>query len=66
MADVGAKVLDIYRRADDRFKAGLDQRGRQALEATDFDLLTQVDLGAFERLAERLSTMDLPRGAEGR
>jgi hypothetical protein len=28
------------------------------------DLFTQVDLGAFERLADRVSTMDLPRGPE--
>ena len=51
MADIGAQVLDIYRQADDRFKAGLDDNGRSALDRTDFDLLTQVDLGAFERLA---------------
>ncbi len=63
MADVGARVLDIYRRADDGFKAGLDERGRAALDHTDFDLLTQVDLGAFERLAERVSTMQLPRSS---
>jgi hypothetical protein len=63
MADVGARVLDIYRKADDGFKAGLDERGRAALDRTDFDLLTQVDLGAFERLAERVSTMQLPRSS---
>jgi hypothetical protein len=65
MADVGAGVLDIYRKADDAFKASLDDRGRAALERTDFDLLTQVDLGAFERLADRLSTMELPTGQQG-
>jgi hypothetical protein len=63
MADLGARVLDIYRNADDGFKAGLDERGRAALDSTDFDLLTQVDLGAFERLAERVSTMQLPRSS---
>jgi hypothetical protein len=64
MADLGARVLDIYRKADDDFKAGLDNRAWAALDRTDFDLLTQVDLGAFERLAERVSTMQLPRGPE--
>jgi hypothetical protein len=65
MADIGARVLDVYRQADDRFKQTLDQRGKAALQNTDFDLLTQVDLGAFERLAEQVADVQVatPRGA---
>jgi hypothetical protein len=65
MADIGARVLDVYRQADDRFKQTLDDRGKAALQTTDFDLLTQVDLGAFERLAEQVAGLELatPRGA---
>jgi hypothetical protein len=57
MADVGARALDIYRRADDKFKAGLDDRGRAAVEKTDFDILTQVDLGGMRRLAETVEQL---------
>jgi hypothetical protein len=60
-ADVGARVLDIYRRADDQFKAGLDQNGKTAMAKTDFDLLTQIDLGKFEQLGETLRAI----GGEG-
>jgi hypothetical protein len=56
-ADVGARVLDIYRRADDQFKAGLDQNGKSAMAKTDFDLLTQIDLGKFEQLGETLQAI---------
>jgi hypothetical protein len=56
-ADVGARVLDIYRRADDQFKAGLDQNGKTAMAKTDFDLLTQIDLGKFEQLGATLQTI---------
>ena len=59
MADIGARVLDVYRRADDRFKASLDQQGREALDKTDFDLLTQIDLGAVEGLAAQLSRLQM-------
>jgi hypothetical protein len=61
MADIGARVLDIYRRADDQFKASLDENGRAAARKTDFDLLTQIDVGAFERLGQTLETLDPPR-----
>jgi hypothetical protein len=54
MADIGARVLEVYRQADDRWKAGLDARARAALESTDFDLMTQIDLGVFEGLAGKL------------
>jgi len=57
MADVGARALDIYRRADDKFKAGLDDQGRAAVEKTDFDILTQVDLGGLRRLAETVDQL---------
>ena len=60
-ADVGARVLDIYRRADDQFKAGLDENGKSAMAKTDFDLLTQIDLGKFEHLGETLRSI----GGEG-
>lgn len=58
MADVGAKMLDVYRRADDRLKAGLDAQGTAAVEKTGFDLMTQFDLGAVEGLVTRLGSMD--------
>jgi hypothetical protein len=57
IADVGARVLEIYRGADDRFKAGLDEGGRAALERTDFDILTQIDLGSFRRLGDRMEAL---------
>jgi hypothetical protein len=56
MADVGARVLEIYRGTDDRFKATLDDGARAALEKTDFDILTQVDIGAFRRLGETMQS----------
>jgi NTP pyrophosphatase (non-canonical NTP hydrolase) len=60
LADVGARVLDIYRSADDKWKAGLDESGRAAAGKSDFDLLTQIDVGVFERLSQTLQTMDRP------
>ncbi len=54
IADVGARLLEIYRSTDDRFKAGLDDSARTALEKTDFDILTQIDLGAFRRLSDTM------------
>jgi hypothetical protein len=57
MADVGARLLEIYRRADDSFAASLDEQGRAARERTEFDLLTQVDLGAFRKLGETLEAV---------
>lgn len=61
LADIGARVLDIYRRADDQFKAALDDNGRAAVRKTGFDLLTQIDVGAFERLAETIETLEPPQ-----
>lgn len=61
MADVGARVLDIYRRADDHFKAGLDDAGKAAVASTDFDLITQIDAGAFETLADTLGGRPIAR-----
>jgi hypothetical protein len=57
VADIGARVLDVYRRADDRFKGGLHEAGQAALERTDFDILTQIDLGAFRRLGDAVETL---------
>jgi hypothetical protein len=59
MADVGVRLLDIYRRADDAFKAGLDDAGRAALEKTQFDPLTQIDMEAFRKLAETMESADI-------
>jgi hypothetical protein len=65
MADVGARVLDIYRRSDDRFKSGLDDHGRAAVEKTDFDLLTQIDIGALEGLARKMGGDQGGGGGQG-
>jgi hypothetical protein len=59
MADVGVRLLDIYRRADDSLKAGLDDYGRAALEKTQFDPLTQIDMEAFRKLAETMESADI-------
>jgi hypothetical protein len=61
MADIGARLLDIYRRADDGFAASLDEQGKAARERTEFDLLTQVDLGAFRKLGETLESVGVTR-----
>ena len=58
MADVGVRLLDIYRRADDSLKTGLDDGGRAALESTRFDALTQIDMEAFRKLAETMERTD--------
>jgi hypothetical protein len=63
VADIGARVLDIYRRADDQFKSALDDNGRAAVRKSNFDLLTQIDIGAFEHLAESIETFEPPRFA---
>jgi hypothetical protein len=60
MADVGVKILDIYRSADDRFKGGLDDAGRAAAESTRFDVLTQIDLGGLRRLVQTVETLGTP------
>jgi hypothetical protein len=54
MADIGARFLDIYRKADDTFSAGLDEAGKAARDRTQFDLMTQVDLDSFRNLGETL------------
>jgi hypothetical protein len=57
MADIGAKLLDIYRQADDSFRGALDDNGRRAADRTQFDVLTQVDIGAFRKLAETMESV---------
>jgi hypothetical protein len=57
MADIGARLLEVYRRADDSFTAGLDEQARAARDRTEFDILTQVDVGAFRKLAETMETL---------
>lgn len=59
MADVGVRLLDIYRRADDSLKGGLDESGRAALDKTGFDPLTQIDMEAFRKLAEAMESADV-------
>jgi hypothetical protein len=65
MADIGAKLLDIYRRADDSFSAGLDEDGRRAQARSQFDVLTQVDIGAFKKLAETMETLGVSQPLRG-
>jgi hypothetical protein len=57
MADIGVRLLQIYQHADDAFKAGLDDTGRAAAERTRFDVLTQVDVGAFRALADTMGQL---------
>jgi hypothetical protein len=58
MADVGVRLLDVYRRADDQLKAGLDDGGRAALDKTRFDALTQIDMEAFRKLAQTMENAE--------
>lgn len=65
MADIGARLLEIYRRADDSFTAGLDDAGRAAQNRTQFDVLTQVDIGAFRKLAETMEELGVSQPLRG-
>jgi hypothetical protein len=65
MADIGARLLDVYRRADDSFSASLDEQGKAARERTEFDLLTQVDLEPLRTLGETLETVGVTRVGPG-
>jgi hypothetical protein len=65
MADIGSKLLEIYRRADDSFTAGLDEDGRRARDRTQFDVLTQVDIGSFRRLAETMEQLGVSQPLRG-
>jgi hypothetical protein len=65
MADIGSKLLEIYRRADDSFTAGLDENGRAAQSRTQFDVLTQVDIGSFRRLAETMESLGVSQPLRG-
>jgi hypothetical protein len=65
MADIGARLLDVYRRADDSFAASLDEQGRAARERTEFDLLTQVDLEPLRTLGETLESVGVTRVGPG-
>lgn len=66
MADIGAKLLDIYRQADDGFRGALDENGRAAADRTQFDVLTQVDIGAFRKLAETMEAVGVSDPLRGR
>jgi hypothetical protein len=65
MADIGSKLLEIYRRADDSFTGGLDDAGRAAEARTQFDVLTQVDIGSFKRLAETMESLGVSQPLRG-
>jgi hypothetical protein len=65
MADIGAKLLEIYRKTDDAFTAGLDDNGRAAQSRTQFDVLTQVDIGSFKRLAETMESLGMSQSLRG-
>ena len=65
MADIGSRLLEIYRRADDSFTAGLDDNGRAAQGRTQFDVLTQVDIGGFQRLAETMEALGVSQPLRG-
>lgn len=65
MADMGVKLLEVYRRADDAFTAGLDDAGKAAQAKTEFDVLTQVDVGAFQRLAETVESLGVSTPGKG-
>jgi hypothetical protein len=65
MADTGARLLEIYRRADDAFTAGLDDAGRTAQTRTQFDVLTQVNIGGFQRLAETMEALGVSQPLRG-
>jgi hypothetical protein len=65
MADVGAKLLDIYRHADDAFSGSLDDDGRRAQARTQFDVLTQVDIGSFRKLAETMEAVGVSQSLRG-
>jgi hypothetical protein len=65
MADIGSKLLEIYRRADDSFSAGLDDDGRRAQARSQFDVLTQVDIGSFRKLAETMETLGVSQPWRG-
>jgi hypothetical protein len=65
MADIGSKLLEIYRRADDSFTAGLDDAGRAAQARTQFDVLTQVDIGGFKRLADTMEELGVSQPLRG-
>jgi hypothetical protein len=57
MIDVGAKMLDIYRRSDDRLNGVLDANAQAAKEKTRFDLTNQLDIGGLGNLAEAMETL---------
>ncbi len=54
MADLGIDILQAYRKADEDLRAGLDPATQAAMDASTFDLISQVDLGAFTKLQETL------------
>ena len=65
MADIGSKLLEIYRRADDSVTGTLDENGRAAMARTQFDVLTQVDIGSFRRLAETMEALGVSQPLRG-
>jgi len=52
MADIGVQMLQVYQRADDKLRQVLTSDQLAAARKTEFDLLTQVDVGSFRKLGE--------------
>lgn len=53
IAEVADRLLHTYLGADDRLRALLDARQLEALEESDFDLVTQLDFAALENRARQ-------------
>lgn len=54
MVDVGVRMAQVYQRADDGLRQMLTPAELAAGEKTKFDVLTQVDLGAFETVSQAM------------
>ncbi len=57
MADLGVKLLEVYRRGDDQLKGALDPATTAAKDKTNFDLMNQIDVGSFAKLAETMEML---------
>lgn len=61
IADATARVLEVYRHADDRLQGLFDERAKAAADETGFDPLTQIDLTAFRKLGETVEALGFRR-----
>jgi hypothetical protein len=57
MADLGSDILQIYRKADDELRAGLDPATQSAMDESEFDLFSQIDPSAFDKVQAELRRM---------